>query len=72
MVGNDDELSVVREQIARIESVLHGLNRDVRPLNESRFRLLAEPYEDQLADLRRQVDIYVSGAHGRGRTAAAG
>lgn len=72
MIRSNDELRIVREQIDRLDSVLRSLDRDVRPLNEQRFRLLAEPYENLLDDLRRQVDAYLTGTHGRGKTAAAG
>ena len=59
MIRNDEELKVVREQLARAESALDSLRRDVLPKNENTYRVMAESYVDTSLDLRGQVDEYL-------------
>ncbi len=59
MITNDAELSVVRQQLGRVEAALDSLRRDVKPKNESMYELLAESYIDMLQSLRADIDAYL-------------
>jgi hypothetical protein len=49
----------VREQIERLERALESLSREVRPKSEQQFRVFAEGYVDQIAELRSEIDRYL-------------
>jgi len=59
MIDNDEQLGLVREQVARLEGAIHSLSKTVRPLNERQFQVLAEGYIDQLRAMRREIDAYL-------------
>ncbi|NOT02817.1 MAG: hypothetical protein HOP29_19635 [Phycisphaerales bacterium] len=59
MIANDQQLKVVRQQLERVETALSSIKRDVLPKSETRFRLMAEGYLDQIGDLRQQIDEYL-------------
>lgn len=59
MIKSDEELGVVRQQIASAESALMSLRRDVRPKNEKTYRLMAESYVETVLELRALVDSYL-------------
>ncbi len=59
MITNDEDLTLVHQQLARIETALGALRRDVLPQSEARFLLMAEAYVDQLHAQRREIDEYV-------------
>jgi hypothetical protein len=68
MIKNDQQLTIVQQQIERAQNALRSLRREVRPLNESRFALMAESYVDTINELRRDVDAYLGVAEiGKGR-----
>jgi hypothetical protein len=59
MIQNDEQLNLVRQQVGRLEDALRSLAISVRPKSESRFRVMAEGYVDQLDILRREIDQYL-------------
>ncbi|MGH9767875.1 MAG: hypothetical protein ACREAB_10620 [Blastocatellia bacterium] len=59
MIENDDQLNQTRLAIADLESAMAALKRDVLPLSEERFAVMAEPIIDHIRELRRQVEEYV-------------
>lgn len=59
MIQNDDQLNETRTAIAHLESALAALKRDVLPINQARFALMAEPAVDQIRELRAHVEEYV-------------
>ena len=59
MIQNDDQLSVVREQLSLAESALESLRRDMLPKNEKMYHLMSESYIDTIKELRGQVDTYL-------------
>lgn len=59
MINNDDQLNQTRLAINDLESAMAALKRDVLPLNEERFALMAEPIIDHIRELRQQVEEYV-------------
>jgi hypothetical protein len=59
MITNDGELALTRLQLGRVERALGALREDVLPQNEERYRLMAEPYVDQIDELRAEIDAYV-------------
>ena len=59
MIQNDEQLNETRVAIAHLESALAALKRDVLPVNQARFALMAEPAVDQIRELRAQVEEYV-------------
>lgn len=58
MIQTDEELGVVKEQLGRLEAVLHGLEREVRPKSEKQFGLMSEIYIEHIARLRREIEEY--------------
>ena len=59
MIQNDDQLSVVREQLSLAESALESLRRDMLPKNEKMYYLMSESYVDTIKELRGEVDTYL-------------
>jgi hypothetical protein len=59
MIENDDQLNQTRLAINDLESAMAALKRDVLPLSEERFAVMAEPIIDHIRELRRQVEEYV-------------
>lgn len=59
MIRNDDELTVVREQLTRAESALESLRREVFPQNARMYRVMSESYVDTILELRGQIDAYL-------------
>jgi hypothetical protein len=62
MIRNDQQLTVVREQLQRVEAALDSLRRDVLPQNADLFHLMAEPCLDTIDELRGQIDAYPGSA----------
>jgi len=59
MIKTDEELEIVRQQLARAESALGALRREVLPVSEERFLLMAEAYVEQILALRGEIDTFV-------------
>lgn len=59
MIENDNQLNQTRLAINDLESAMAALKRDVLPLNEERFAVMAEPIIDHIRELRQQVEEYV-------------
>ena len=59
-----EEQVQTRQWIARFESELESLRRDLEPVNPARFQLMAEGYIDIIRQLRAQLadDSPASGA----------
>ena len=58
MISTDAEFEVVSQQLARAESALGAIRRDVLPLSRERYLLMAEAYVDQILALRAEIDEY--------------
>ena len=56
----DGQLKVMRDQLARIESALESIRRDVLPQNEKLYNLMAESYIDTIIELKNQIDAYLN------------
>ena len=59
MIENNDQLNQTRLAINDLESAMAALKRDVLPLSQERFALMAEPVIDHIRELRQQVEEYV-------------
>jgi len=59
MISTPAELSLTHEQLGRIERALEAIRREVRPVNESLYRVMAEGYIDQIRELRAQIYAYL-------------
>ncbi len=59
MIRNNDELRIVREQLARAESALESLRNDVLPKSRQMYQVMAEPCIDTIVELRGQIDTYL-------------
>ena len=59
MIANDEQLQLVREQVATLESALESLAKSVCPRSEMQYRVFAEGYVDQIAILRADIDAYL-------------
>ncbi len=58
MIRNENELKVVREQLARAESALEVIRLEVYPKNSRMYAVMAEPYADTIQELRASIDAY--------------
>lgn len=59
MIQNDEQLTIVREQLALAESALESLRRDMLPQNEKMYHLMSESYIDTIKELRGQVETFL-------------
>ena len=59
MIRNNEELKIVREQLARAESALESLRNEVLPKNQQMYHVMAEPCLDTIIELRGQIDAYL-------------
>jgi hypothetical protein len=59
MIRTDDELAVVRRQLARVEDALAALRRDVLSKNRRNFEIMSEGYVEQITALRDEIDAYL-------------
>jgi hypothetical protein len=59
MIRNNEELKIVREQLARAESALESLRNEVLPKNQQMYHVMAEPCLDTMIELRGQIDAYL-------------
>lgn len=58
MITNDLELSQTIEQMERMYRALAALRREVYPISQQQFALLAEGPEEELCRLQQEVDAY--------------
>jgi len=58
MIRNDEELAVVRRQLALAEDALASLRREVLPRNKRNYKVLSEGYADQIAALKATIRAY--------------
>jgi hypothetical protein len=58
MIKTDQDLELVRQQLARAESAFGALRREVLPQSEERFLLMAEVYVEQILALRAEIDEF--------------
>lgn len=58
MIRNDEEFTVVRRQVSRIEEALASLREDMLPKNRQNFEVLSEGYVDQIAALKKEISAY--------------
>lgn len=59
MIKTDQDLEIVRQQLARVESACGTLRREVLPQSEERFLLMAETFVEQILALRAEIDEYL-------------
>lgn len=59
MIENDKQLAFVRSQLAKVESALDSIRREVKPQNPKMYELMAESYIAELLKLRGEIDAYL-------------
>lgn len=59
MIENEEQLHQTRLALEHLEAGLASLKREVLPLNQARFAMMAEPVVDQIRELRAQIDEYI-------------
>jgi hypothetical protein len=59
MIKNDNQLAIVREQLATAEAALDAIRREVQPQNPGTYAVMAEPYIDVVLSLRAEIDAYL-------------
>jgi hypothetical protein len=64
MIENDEQLEVVRSQLAHAERALSALRRDVLPKNASMYGVMSESYIELIHALRQDIDEYLGIALG--------
>ena len=67
MICDEEELKVVREQLARIKHALASLRRELYPKNKRNFAVFSEAYVDQIAELQAEIDAYKPPAKKNGK-----
>jgi GAF domain-containing protein len=74
MISDDKALELTRRQLARAEEALEAIRRDVLPVNNANYELMAEGYIEQIQRLRTQIDDYlgINAANDSPRIAVAG
>jgi hypothetical protein len=65
MILNDEELNVVRKQLALIEDALASLRQ--RVTNERNFAVYSEGYVDQINELKAEIEAYEKSAKKNGK-----
>jgi hypothetical protein len=60
MIHDDEELTVLKKQLGRIERALEDLRQDVLPKNPRNYEIFAEPYIDQINLLKAEIDAYLA------------
>jgi hypothetical protein len=58
MIRSDQELELVRAQLATVESALDSIRRDVYPKNPRTFSAMAESYVATIHELRSAIDQF--------------
>jgi hypothetical protein len=59
MITNDNELRITRERLALAEAALDSLRRDVLPVNEAQYHLLAGSTIELIQSIRAEIDAYL-------------
>jgi hypothetical protein len=59
MIKTEQDLEIARQQLARVESAVGALRREVLPVSEERFVLMAEAYVEQILALRAEIDEFL-------------
>jgi hypothetical protein len=62
MISTDEQLAQAIEQLGRMHHALAALKKEVLPLSESRFALLAEGPLDEIRKLEAAIDVYTGKA----------
>lgn len=70
MIRDDEDLAIVRKQVAHVENALAALRREFEPRNKDNYRVFAEPYVDQILVLRAEIDEYIGLTSARALIAA--
>ncbi|MCI0643239.1 MAG: hypothetical protein L0Y72_23270 [Gemmataceae bacterium] len=65
MIQNQEELTLVRKQLSRIEDALVSLRARLK--NERNFAIYSEGYVDQIAELKAEIDAYQKAAKKNGK-----
>ena len=58
MIQSEEGYGHVSQQLGLVERALADLRREVLPKSEARYRLMAEPYEDQAEKLRAELHAW--------------
>ena len=59
MIRCEEGLKQAQYWLAELERSLDGLRQRVQPVNEQKFRLMAEGYVSQIRQLREEIDEYL-------------
>lgn len=59
MITNDEELAVIRQQLARCERAIESLQKELLPHNERNFNLYAGPWLDFRDQFQSDIDAYL-------------
>ena len=59
MIYTEEGLKKTQELIVDLEQSLNGLRQRVKPINEQKYRIMAEGYISQIRQMREEVDEYL-------------
>lgn len=59
MIQTDERWAQTREALLHLERALKALDRGRRQLHSDRYRLMAEPFLDDIFRLRADIDRYI-------------
>ena len=59
MIYTEEGLKETQELIVDLEQALNRLRREVKPINEQNYRIMAEGFFSQIRQMREEVDEYI-------------
>ena len=59
MIYTEEGLKKTQELIVDLEQSLNGLRQRVKPINEQKYRIMAEGYISQIRQMREEIDEYL-------------
>jgi len=59
MIYTEAGLEKTQKMLVEMEQALNDLRREVKPINEQKYRIMAEGYISQIRQMREEVDEYL-------------
>ena len=59
MIYTEAGLEKTQKMLVEMEQALNDLRREVKPISEQKYRIMAEGYISQIRQMRKEVDEYL-------------
>ena len=59
MIITEEGLKETQELLADLERSLNGLRQRVKPINEQKYRIMAQGFISQIRQMREEIDEYI-------------